>query len=176
MTVPPDLLKKIGDNVKAELLSNPRFRREASRIAIPLKESDDLWEIRTYNLDWSEQLVIIQSYDKKNFLTVWWIQLSTLPEIDSSERSEDLFWRIHAIDVDAPKRQLWFKLNWEWKEIDCHLRYWLSINDYKYLVWKWVYISWIVKYSGGIPKEIEIEDIKEGDVPIKYYTTTPISF
>lgn len=161
-----DLLNKIWDNLKAELLSDKKFRKEICKIASPLGKDNDFVEIRTNDVEWKENLVTIDKTNKNNFLWLWNIDKIVSAET-SSIKSEKLYWRINAIDLDAIKRQIWFKIDWEWKEIDCYLVNWLEIYDYKNLLWKRVIIEGITSYTWTIPDKVEIEKITESTPPIR---------
>lgn len=174
--ISPELIKKIGDQTKLELLSDARFRRELATIAMPLVDSDDNTEIRTKNLEWEEQLVIIDSNTKDKFFAVAWIEKLTKIDELYLEKSETLYGRINAIDVDAPKRQLGFKVNGVWKEVDCSLSWILEVNDYIKLVGRWVSIEWVVTYKWINPEKIEVTRIIQSEPPLREYTTTSMNF
>lgn len=174
--ISPELIKKIGDQTKLELLSDQRFRKELATIAMPLVNPDDNTEIRTKDIEWKERLVTIGTDTKDNFLAVAWIERITKVDELYLEKSEVLYGRINAIDVDATKRQLWFKLNWEWKEIDCYLSWSQVVTDYIKLVGKWVSIEWIVAYRWANPEKIEVIRITESEPPLREYYTAPMNF
>lgn len=174
--ISPELIRKIGDQVKLELLSDLKFRRELANIAVPLASESDNTEIRTKDIEWKEHLVTIDSNSKNKFLAIAWIEKAIKVDELYLEKSEVLYWRINAIDVDATKRQLWFKLNWEWKEIDCYLSWSQVVTDYIKLVGKWVSIEWVVTYRWVNPEKIEVIRITESEPPLREYYTTPMNF
>lgn len=157
-------IAKISDQALLNLFSNKKYREELSKLVLAVKHENDVVEIRTNNISGEELLTTLDTLDKDKA-----IKLAS----DTSEENIEIkieewkyYGRINRIDLDATKRQIWFKINWEWREIDCILSIWLNIFDYKDLLWERVFLEWVSEIWTEIEK-IEIRKIEHTSAPLK---------
>jgi predicted RNA-binding protein len=160
----PELMAKIGDGVKIELLKDSEFLIAARDVVSPLNKEDDQLVIK--QADAKE--VIINEEDKEGFY-----KLSGQEDNMSfeSENNEELVGKVTRVDLDATKNHIGFKVDNKGTTILCTLVDKISQEDMKNLLGQWLRISGKVTTIDGVKTHIYIsiyqiiEPVKQTDIP-----------
>ncbi len=157
----PQLISEIHDRTQISLLNDPVFLRNIAIIAQPLLTEGDKVILRKATND-TEREVVINYSQKNNFSSLTSVIEKTGDELTAYD---EVYGKIILMDIDAIKNQIAFKVYGEGERIHCTLPSEMNINDYTYLLGKWVTISGQVTKRGEQILHIEIKAIIEDEDP-----------
>ncbi len=163
--IPTEIIQEIKDDVTRDLITNAEFRKNLSQIVgIPLKKENDTLNISSPMFAEEQQNLFINKDNKKNFLE---IAGSSEKKVEKIEKKvyDKISGRINAIDLDATKNKVGFKVDNEGNEIKCSLREGLEVDDLKDYLGSWVEIDGWITYNEELVNTIEIHELKEIKLP-----------
>jgi hypothetical protein len=156
----PDLIAKVHDQVQLQLISDPEFLQNLSNIIKPLSTEGDAVCFKKPIKD-ENQTVSISYSQKECFLSVATNEEAQIINIGFDE----IYGKIISMDIDAIRNQIDFKVSGAGERIHCSLSEKMNINEYTYLLGKWVTISGQVSTKKGKIYHVDVEKIIEDKNP-----------
>lgn len=156
----PELMTRIGDTVKVQLLSDQKFLDSLAATITPLKCDDDKIIFKN-----APDKQVIVPYEKR----ACFMELSSADQADLPvvQVEEELKGRIVMIDIDATKNQIGFKVDGKGNEIRCSIAEGFTIDEFIPLVGKWVKIQGTAEKKGDIYNSISINSYERIEAPEK---------
>lgn len=168
--ITPELIAEVKSEVVLSLLNDKEFRVAASNSFVnPLKNSNDKVTILPHSDLGLEELNISYSDKDKYFEDTSFnneIENDDKKQIEKEIIREDsIFGKIVAMDIDAPVRQIDFKIYGENRRVYGTLADGLDIQDYKKYLGEFVEIKGVITESEGIVKSMLIQNIEKSEEP-----------